>query len=182
MRPRQSVRVVPSARTAWKDSFTEPNRMVSPSANVVTDSTRRLPINVPFLLPRSSSVARVPVIRMRACRRETRGESTNNSNSGSRPSTCSPSRNANRRPSHTSRKRSDLLVRPIAAPPDVKTIPKVTPQLCDLSAMLDRRRRSFIRRFPDGAQMLLHVTATVRREDATDRYVCSERQLCEAAG
>src|SRR5262245_24368491 len=63
----------------------------------VTGSPRK---NVPFLLPRSSSDAPVAEIEMRACRRDTVGESSLMlPSSDSRPRMFSPERSGSRLPS-----------------------------------------------------------------------------------
>ena len=59
--------------------------------------TRSPPRNVPFLLPKSSSIAPSAVTTSRAWRRETVEASSLTSTSGSRPTTCSPVDSGNRR-------------------------------------------------------------------------------------
>ena len=63
----------------WRNfKATAPILMSSPSANATGPRTRDLPRNVPFVLPRSERKT-VPFVRsmsMRACRRETRGASS----------------------------------------------------------------------------------------------------------
>ncbi len=74
------VRLGPCGRQTFGDdirkrSTTDPARISSPLVSVTADDTRCPRRNVPFLLSRSSSVTRVAEIRMRACRRDTVGES-----------------------------------------------------------------------------------------------------------
>ena len=74
------------SRVRWVVVVFGPRR-TSPSTSLVGESRRRSAMNVPFLLPRSSTVASSPAILISACRRETPGELRKSSRSGSRPIT-----------------------------------------------------------------------------------------------
>jgi Tol biopolymer transport system component len=87
-----AVAVVASASTCTSRMRTVPTRMSSPGAISIASITRRVPTNVPFLLPRSSSVTVAPVMTMRAWRRDTSGAWRTIASCGSRPMMFSPAR------------------------------------------------------------------------------------------
>ena len=90
-----SVSVTVSACDTRKMSVYGPTRMVSPGSSTAGADRRTPRTKVPFLLSRSSIVARPSWTTMRAWRRDTLGESRQTVTAGSRPIRCSPSVNAN---------------------------------------------------------------------------------------
>jgi len=92
-----------STRTACTFIETRPSRITSPAASSVGAEMRWPRTNVPFLLPRSSIVARSCSTRIRAWRLDTVGASIQTTPSSTRPSRFSPWRSATSRSSSTSR-------------------------------------------------------------------------------
>jgi Tol biopolymer transport system component len=100
-----SVSVEPPVVRCRNCRLTEPSRTSSPSANGTASDTRSPRRYVPFLLARSSIVASCSSTQMRACRRDTDGESMSIVSSRSRPRMFSPARSGILRPSFKSQHR-----------------------------------------------------------------------------
>jgi hypothetical protein len=92
-------------------STTVPTLISSPSSSATSVRTLVRRRNVPFVLPRSSSVTRRVVLstRMAACRRETPGASSQTLQRGSRPMTFSPSESEDVRPAQATQHEFGLL-------------------------------------------------------------------------
>ena len=99
----RSVAVDPSKGRLRKSSCTSPRRTVSPSRNSRVPLTCSPLRRVPFLLPRSSSVARGPSTRIRAWCRETLAASRQTAAALSRPIRFSPAVSGSTRSPQTRR-------------------------------------------------------------------------------